>query len=271
MASVDRKEQLGFWEKEQPKRRAPEHPVICAIVKPELDLISKYITFKDKSILDVGSGDGYFAYHLSKYTSVVASDISDAMLKENLVSRKVKCDARYLPFKGGSFDIVIASNLLHHVENPKEVISEMHRVSRKYIVLSDTNRNNLFVFIYSLIKKIDRGVLNISKEYLTKVLLGLDARIIFSTNTGFISRHLTPMLILPILKKIEPFLVSIFGGIYCIIVSEKNTLKETKGKAKGCGPCTACKDFVIPKTKELIFWPRMYKNGDRTRINAAKL
>lgn len=223
---VNRKQQIEFLENPYSKRRSPNHPVIQVVVKPKIDLIKKYISLEEKNILDVGSGNGYFAYYLSQYTNVVGVDISETLLKLNPISRKIKCDAQDLPFKEGSFDLVISSNLLHHVENPTKVISEMCRVSREYVILSDSNRNNPFLFINSLIRKEERGALKISIEYLKKLLLGHNLHIVFSTTTGFITTQLTPKLFLPFLTKIERFFVSIFGGIYCIIISKKHENKK---------------------------------------------
>jgi len=221
MITVNRKQQIEFWEKGQSKRKSPDHPVICAIVKPKLDLIKKYINLNSKSILDVGSGNGYFAYYLSKYANVVGADISETLLKANPLSKKVKCDAQNLPFKKDSFDIVISSNLLHHVNNPKKVVSEMHRVSRKYVVLSDANRNNPFLFIYSLIKREERGALKISKNYLNDMLMDLNMHSMFCTTMGFIVPNLTPEPLLSMFKKMERPFVSIFGGIYSMVISKK--------------------------------------------------
>lgn len=221
MIRVDKEQQLLFWKKNQAKRKRPEHPLVYAMVKPKIDLLKKYIPLEGKKILDVGSGNGYFAYYLSEYTDVIASDLSESMLEANPISKKVRCDVSILPFKDSVFDLVVASNLLHHIESPKRVVSEMCRVSKEYVVLSDANRNNPFLFIYSLIRKVDRGALKISKEYLKKILLDLNMHIIFSTTAGFITPNLTPTIFLSFLKKREGLLVSIFGGIYSMVISKK--------------------------------------------------
>jgi SAM-dependent methyltransferase len=218
---VDRKEQIEFWGKVQAKRKRPEHPVIQAMVQPKIELIKKFISLDGKAILDVGTGNGYFAYYLSKYTSVVGIDISEPLLRTNPVLQKVKCDAQSLPFKDSSFDIVISSNLLHHLNDPKEAVSEMRRVSRRYVILSDANRNNPFLFLYALIKRIERGCLNISEAYLSKILSDLNMRIIFCSNTGFIVPNLLPVSLLKFFQKFEGIFVCIFGGIYSIAISDK--------------------------------------------------
>lgn len=218
---VNRKQQIDFWGKHQEKRKDPAHPVIRAMIQPKIELIKKYIPLEGKTVLDVGTGNGYFAYYLSECAQVVGVDISEPLLKTNPISKKLKCDAQKLPFKDSSFDIVISSNLLHHVGSPDEVVSEMRRVSRRYVILSDANRNNPFLFLYALIKKIERGCLKISGKYLVKIISGLDMRVIFCSNTGFIVPNLLPVRCLPFFKRFENVLVSVFGGIYSIVISEK--------------------------------------------------
>jgi len=45
-----------------------------------------------------------------------------------------------LPFADNSFDAVCEFAILHHVAEPQVVISEMLRVARKAIIISDSNR-----------------------------------------------------------------------------------------------------------------------------------
>ena len=58
-------------------------------------------------------------------------------------------DAASLPFRDASFDLVFEANLLHHVSDANAVIGEMHRVSRKYVVLLEPNRYNPLMFAFS--------------------------------------------------------------------------------------------------------------------------
>ena len=45
-----------------------------------------------------------------------------------------------LPFADNSFDVVCEFAVLHHVADPATVVSEMMRVARKAVILSDSNR-----------------------------------------------------------------------------------------------------------------------------------
>jgi SAM-dependent methyltransferase len=44
-----------------------------------------------------------------------------------------------LPLADNSVDLVIATGIMHHVDNPSLVVAEMFRVTRKAIIISDHN------------------------------------------------------------------------------------------------------------------------------------
>lgn len=44
-------------------------------------------------------------------------------------------DAHHLPIRDGAFDVVLCSNTVEHVTEPKQVIAELMRVARKYVFI----------------------------------------------------------------------------------------------------------------------------------------
>ncbi|NET77998.1 class I SAM-dependent methyltransferase [Okeania hirsuta] len=94
------------------------------------DLTNKYL-------LDLGCGAGENSvYFAKKGARCVATDYSSGMVdvavklaETNGVQIEGKVmDAMALEFADNTFDFVYASNLLHHLPNPKLAIREMHRV-----------------------------------------------------------------------------------------------------------------------------------------------
>jgi ubiquinone/menaquinone biosynthesis C-methylase UbiE len=84
-------------------------------------------------ILDLGCGKGRFARVLEEMgASVVGMDLSSAMLSEASGLDRVRASARRLPFRNGSFDAVIAVEVLEHVEprSRDAVYDETRRVLR---------------------------------------------------------------------------------------------------------------------------------------------
>ncbi len=90
-----------------------------------------------KRLLDLGCGAGENSvYFAKKGANCVAADYSQGMVEVALkLAEKngVKIDgctvnAMEMDFPDNSFDIVYASNLLHHLPEPEKAIREMHRV-----------------------------------------------------------------------------------------------------------------------------------------------
>ena len=98
-------------------------------------------------VLDVGCGTGRHTFEaLRRGADVVAADLDDealatveewaaAMVTEGQVPASasfaaVRADARELPFVGGSFDCVVASETLEHIAEDSVAMSELARVAR---------------------------------------------------------------------------------------------------------------------------------------------
>lgn len=88
-------------------------------------------------VLEIGCGTGYFTKELAKTgAQITAIDISSDLLK--VARQEIKCgnvtfkeeNAYALSFPAESFDSVIGSSILHHLEI-KKALAEFHRVLRK--------------------------------------------------------------------------------------------------------------------------------------------
>lgn len=92
-------------------------------------------------VLDVPCGRGRFTSRLLESgVELVSADLSLAMLNAVAAGRgsaRVRADALRLPFLDGSFDVVLSIRFLFHVppELRVAVLSEMARVSRRYVVV----------------------------------------------------------------------------------------------------------------------------------------
>jgi SAM-dependent methyltransferase len=82
-----------------------------------------------RRILDLGCGKGRFASHLKEAgAGVIGLDLSAAMLAGASGLDRVKASARRLPFADGTFDAVIAIEVLEHVGAVDQVLVEARRV-----------------------------------------------------------------------------------------------------------------------------------------------
>jgi len=92
--------------------------------------------FAPKKILDVGCGRGDLVVEFSKLgVEIYGIDILEKSItrsfREEIKDKVCIADAERLPFKQGSFDLVIAHHVIEHLHNPELFIREAHRVLRK--------------------------------------------------------------------------------------------------------------------------------------------
>ena len=91
------------------------------------------------SVLDVGTGPGFFAINLALAGhQVTGLDVTEEMLhhaRENAMAygaavRLVRQSGDCLPFPGSSFDLVVSRNVLWNLEKPEQALKEWCRVLR---------------------------------------------------------------------------------------------------------------------------------------------
>jgi SAM-dependent methyltransferase len=115
-----------------------------------------------RSALDVGCGTGRTLRWLQNRNpelDLYGIEPSAAMLqlaRQNLLSAKLQQgNGEALPYATSSIDIAIATGIMHHVDHPSKVISEMFRVARKGILISDHNN---YAFGSNIAKRVRMGL-----------------------------------------------------------------------------------------------------------------
>ncbi|MGF1603709.1 MAG: class I SAM-dependent methyltransferase [Thermosynechococcaceae cyanobacterium] len=158
------------WSKDKRTRRQPNHPVVQAVFGPLADIVAASVENpQTASVLDVGCGNGFLQWALEQRFGVVEGlDYSAQMLAINPCQVKHQGTCTSLPFADQSFDLVVASNLLHHLppKNRTQALAEMCWVTRSKIISFEPNRNNPFVFALSLFIPEERMVLAFSRSYM---------------------------------------------------------------------------------------------------------
>ncbi len=98
------------------------------------------------SVLDVGSGTGRVLLYLKERLGLTVRGIEPSAelrgighLKGLSENELMAGDALALPFPDNSFDLVCSFAVLHHVKNHRRAVSEMCRVARKGVFISDAN------------------------------------------------------------------------------------------------------------------------------------
>lgn len=97
---------------------------------------------KFNSLLDVGGAEGYKAAlvrRLFTVDNVVSCDLSEEACKRARQIFNVKShtiDIHQLPFEDNSFDVVVCSETLEHVEDLESATKELIRVAKKAVVIT---------------------------------------------------------------------------------------------------------------------------------------
>lgn len=94
---------------------------------------------KARTVLDLGCGGKKLGQLLdfAEYIGVDISDNADVILDLNKIDR--------LPFEDESFDVVVLSQILEHLFDPKKILKEAIRVSKKHVIIGLPND-----FVYDL-------------------------------------------------------------------------------------------------------------------------
>lgn len=115
-----------------------------------------------KSVLDVGCGTGRGLSVLARMeptSALYGIEPSDQMLaiaRQKVLSADLRQGSgEHLPFEDKSIDVVTAAGIMHHVDNPSLVISEMFRVANKAILISDHNN---YAFGGSMMQRVRMGL-----------------------------------------------------------------------------------------------------------------
>jgi len=109
-------------------------------------LLGELKKLKPESILDVGCGEGFTLNKLQEAKIGKRLEGIEYMDDAIQLGKKMhptltikKGDIYKLPYKADTFDLVICSEVMEHLENPEEALAELKRVSKKYVALSVPN------------------------------------------------------------------------------------------------------------------------------------
>jgi SAM-dependent methyltransferase len=197
--------QKDYWEREAlEKRRPPSHPVVRHYALSKVREIREIIRLQPgQKLLDLGCGNGFFSQPFSEICRTVGVDYSIRMLQANPLAQKAAMDANRLAFQDMAFDVVFCHALLHHVEDPGKVLSEMRRVSRKYVVVMEPNRANPLMWLFSALVPEERAALKFSLGYLKGLLEQNRLKVAGAFSHGCTVPNKTPALFLPFLKPLD--------------------------------------------------------------------
>lgn len=94
-------------------------------------------SLRGRTVLEAGCGRGYLAGRMARTHEVTATDI---VLDQSAVARYpdvdfVAANVEDLPFPDKSFDTVVCTHTLEHVQNLQQAIGELRRVARERVII----------------------------------------------------------------------------------------------------------------------------------------
>jgi SAM-dependent methyltransferase len=98
-----------------------------------IELFRRYVGGPGRDVLDLGCRDGALTQAYAGGNAIVGVDADREALAE---AQKLGIETRWadlddaLPFEDGTFDVVVAGELLEHLRDPRRVVSEVLRVLR---------------------------------------------------------------------------------------------------------------------------------------------
>ncbi|MGD2252685.1 MAG: methyltransferase domain-containing protein [Anaerolineales bacterium] len=184
-----------------------DHPVVQVFMNQRIDYVRSWLDLSQIGrALDVGCGNGFSTYFFAqRVPDTWAIDASAFMLSRHPLRNTGKvsqADALQLPFADESFDLVYSWELLHHVDEPHLALAEMARVSRRYVMAAEPNRDHPLLFIRSALEPSRRPVLRFSSRFLKNQFRAAGLTIEHAGRGGWIFPNATPMWLLAVLEKL---------------------------------------------------------------------
>ena len=188
-----------------------------------------------RSVLDIGCGDGFFTirfWDLAQPRSMVGLDPAVhaiAVANANKGNRPVRFligDAHHLPFPDDSFDLALLQGILHHDDNPQNIISEAFRVAGEIVVL-EPNGNNPGLKIIEKTSRYHRehNEKSFTSKRLRRWIEESGGAVAYQRFAGFVPIF-CPSVIARTMKALEPFvetlpLVNRLGCAVTVIVARR--------------------------------------------------
>jgi SAM-dependent methyltransferase len=106
-------------------------------IRQKAEILRQTIPETVSTILDVGCGDGAITNRLAEHYQVTGVD-SSAEALNHVRTDAILADATSLPFDDASFDLVLSSELLEHLDDApyRAAIAEMSRVASRHLLIT---------------------------------------------------------------------------------------------------------------------------------------
>ncbi|MGK0390722.1 MAG: SAM-dependent methyltransferase [Maribacter sp.] len=92
------------------------------------------------NVVDIGSGNGMVAHYLQKKGHHITTlDVGDLSIHDSI--KTIVYDGKKMPFKNKEFNTGLILTVLHHTDDPIDVLQEAARVCEQLIIIEDIYNN----------------------------------------------------------------------------------------------------------------------------------
>ncbi len=192
--------------------------------------------FADRSVVDMGCGDGHYAIRLwdsarpRALTGVDAAPAAIAIAEQQKQQRPIRfavADAHKLPFSDNSFDLALVQSILHHDDNPADLIREAFRLA-PLILIHEPNGNNFGLKIIEKTSPYHRehGEKSYRSRQITRWIRQAGGQIQWQRFAGFVPMF-CPDWLAKTMKTAEPFIERIPGlralacAVFVVVAARK--------------------------------------------------
>lgn len=138
--------------------------IIDDMVVRTVDVFEKFINSGEK-VLDIGSGGGWISRELKKRKDIGITllDVTDFNQTD---FKLIIYNGKEMPFTNNTFDTSFLICVLHHCQNPLEVLKEATRVTKDKVIIIEDVHNSAFSRVLLCLKDI---ITNLAFSFLTKL------------------------------------------------------------------------------------------------------
>lgn len=203
------------------------------------DIILETGCFRGRSVLDMGCGDGHYSllfWDAGKPRAMVGVDAAEEAIrianedKQDRAIEFVVGDVHHLPYPDNHFDMVLIQSILHHDDDPLDIIREGFRLAPE-ILIHEPNGNNFGLKVIEKVSKYHRE--HHEKSYTTNQLkqwirqAGGEVR--YQKFAGFVPMF-CPDWLARVTKTIEPVIENVpvlknFGSAVVVLIGNRRTMQ----------------------------------------------
>lgn len=128
-------------------------------LKVVYEILLSDVDLRNKNFLEIGCGMGYFCKEaVKKGAKVTGVDVGKSLL--NISKKKIKkarflqANASKLPFKNSTYDIVLCTEVIEHVDDQTNALKEMLRVVKKDGLIVITTPNKIYKPLFASLNKV---------------------------------------------------------------------------------------------------------------------